>query len=81
MTTTEPGGGADGGSGEDWDGGWEAHAQRQRSAWLSATPAQRLRWLETAVAFAARVGALPRSRRRGGGGSSGTAPPPPASEG
>jgi hypothetical protein len=40
--------------------GWEAHRREQREAWLSATPGQRLAWLEAAIAFAYRAGALPR---------------------
>jgi hypothetical protein len=45
---------------EDWVGGWDAHADEQRRARLEATPAQRLAWLEQAIAFAHSVGALPR---------------------
>lgn len=41
-----------------WDGGYEAHERRQREAWLRSTPAQRLEWLEQAIAFAHRAGAL-----------------------
>jgi hypothetical protein len=44
----------------EWVGGWEAHADEQRRAQLQATPAQRLEWLEQAIAFAHAVGALPR---------------------
>lgn len=40
--------------------GWEAHGSAQRAAWLGATPLQRLRWLEEAIAAAFRTGALPR---------------------
>jgi hypothetical protein len=40
--------------------GWEAHRREQREAWLWATPGQRLAWLEDAIAFAYRAGALPR---------------------
>lgn len=43
---------------EDWDGGWEAHERRQRQAWLRTTPAQRMAWLESAIEFARRAGAL-----------------------
>ena len=50
--------------GDDWDGGWEATAERQRRAWLQATPAQRLAWLEQAISFAHEVGALPRPEDR-----------------
>lgn len=62
--TDEPRGGD---RGVGWDGGWEAHARRRRRAWLRSTPAQRLRWLEEAVAFAARAGALPRRTPVAGG--------------
>jgi hypothetical protein len=44
----------------DWDGGWDAHEDEQRRAQLQATPAQRLAWLEQAIAFAHAAGALPR---------------------
>lgn len=44
-----------------WSGSWQAHRHQQRRAWLAATPAQRLAWLESAIAFAHRAGALPRS--------------------
>lgn len=49
---------------EDWDGGWEAHEDRQRRSRLQSTPAQRLAWLEQAIAFAHRAGALPRRDQR-----------------
>lgn len=42
------------------DGGWEASERRQRAAIAAATPAQRLEWLEDAIRFAVRAGALPR---------------------
>ena len=45
----------------DWDGGYDAHEARQRRAWLDSTPAQRLEWLEQAIAFAHAAGALGRS--------------------
>lgn len=44
---------------EAWDGGWEAHHLAQTQAWAAATPDQRLAWLEAAIAFAHRSGALP----------------------
>lgn len=47
---------------KEWDGGWSAHRRRQRDAWLATTPDQRLAWLEEAIAFAHRAGALPRRR-------------------
>lgn len=40
--------------------GWEAHREEQLIAVAEASPAQRLAWLEEAIAFAFRVGALPR---------------------
>lgn len=46
----------------DWDGSWEAHHDRQRTMWLQTSPAQRLAWLEQAIALAHRTGALPRRR-------------------
>ena len=49
---------------EDWDGGWEAHEDRQRRSRLQSSPAQRLAWLEQAIAFAHRAGALPRRDAR-----------------
>ncbi len=46
--------------GGDPTGGWEAHEAEQRRAWLQTSPAQRLAWLEQAIAFAHQAGALPR---------------------
>lgn len=40
--------------------GWEAHRRDQRRREALATPLQRLRWLEEAIAFAYHSGALPR---------------------
>ena len=40
--------------------GWEAHRMDELDRALMTTPAQRLRWLEAAIAFAYRAGALPR---------------------
>jgi hypothetical protein len=40
--------------------GLERAAREQRDAWLRTTPAQRLAWLEDAIAFAARAGAIPK---------------------
>lgn len=40
--------------------GWEAHRREKLVAGLALTPAQRLAWLEEAIAFAHRAGALPR---------------------
>lgn len=39
--------------------GWEEHRIDQLRRTASATPLQRLRWLEEAIAFAFRAGALP----------------------
>lgn len=39
--------------------GWKAAEQVQRAAIAAATPAERLAWLEDAIRFAARAGALP----------------------
>jgi hypothetical protein len=42
---------------------WESHRREQLRARASTTPARRLAWLEEAIAFARRAGALPgRSR-------------------
>ena len=40
--------------------GWETHRRDQLVMGTAATPLQRLRWLEEAIAFAFRAGALPR---------------------
>ena len=38
----------------DWDaGGWSGARQAQEDAWLATTPAERLAWLEEAIAFRA----------------------------
>lgn len=49
---------SEGPSSED---GWEAHRRAELESSLLATPAQRLRWLEQAIVFAHRAGALPRT--------------------
>jgi hypothetical protein len=49
--------------------GWEVHRREQILRTTAATPLQRLRWLEDAIAFAFRAGALPRSASPGGKGS------------
>jgi hypothetical protein len=41
-------------------GDFDAAAERTLEASLAATPAERLRWLEEALAFAMKMGALPR---------------------
>ncbi len=46
------------------DFGWEGTRQRQLTAGLAATPAQRLAWLEDAIRLAHRTGALPRRSAR-----------------
>lgn len=40
--------------------GWEAHRRAELEGVLKTTPAERLRWLEQAIEFAFRAGALPR---------------------
>jgi hypothetical protein len=47
---------------DEWGAGWEAHRVHQLTLALSATPAQRLAWLEEVLILAHRVGALPRPR-------------------
>lgn len=49
------------------DATWPDQRDAQVEAWLATTPAQRLAWLEEAIAFAHRVGALPRQRDPQGG--------------
>jgi hypothetical protein len=51
------------------EGFWREHRADQVRRTASATPLQRLRWLEEAIAFAARAGAIRRdpSRQAGGG--------------
>jgi len=43
----------------EWRGDFRSAEDRLLDASLSATPSQRLRWLEEALAFAAKMGALP----------------------
>lgn len=45
---------------------WSTHRDAQLDAWSATTPLERLLWLEEALAFAHRAGALRRSE-----------PPPP----
>ena len=40
--------------------GWEQDRRDKVTLWLSATPTQRLRWLEEMIRFAWQCGALPR---------------------
>lgn len=42
----------------EWRSDFEAASERTLEASLAATPSQRLAWLEEALAFAYRVGAL-----------------------
>ncbi len=42
------------------DVAWTDHRDAQIDAWLTTTPAERLAWLEEAIGFAHRAGALPR---------------------
>jgi hypothetical protein len=49
---------------DDWRGDYRAAEENRLDASLAATPSQRLQWLEEALAFAAKVGALPKDDRR-----------------
>ncbi len=42
----------------DGDPGWDEHARQRVRDWLDTTPAQRLAWLQEAIVFARRAGAL-----------------------
>lgn len=42
----------------EWRGDFAAAEERTLEAFLAATPEERLQWLEEALAFAARMGAL-----------------------
>jgi hypothetical protein len=44
--------------GSDGTAGWEDHRRQQLVGWLATSPAQRLAWLERAIAFAVEAGAL-----------------------
>lgn len=50
------------GSEEEWRADFRSAEARALDGWLAATPSQRLQWLEEALAFAARMGALPERR-------------------
>lgn len=50
------------GAGQDWGGSFEDAWKRQVLAGLSVSPAERLRWLEEAIRFADKAGALPKRR-------------------
>jgi hypothetical protein len=43
----------------DGTAGWDDHRHQQLVDWLTTSPAQRLAWLERAIAFAVEAGALP----------------------
>jgi hypothetical protein len=47
-----------------WSGSFRDAEERLLQSTLSATPSQRLQWLEEALRFAWKVGALPRDDRR-----------------
>lgn len=49
----------DEGAGDEWDGTWKGTERAQLEAALTATPAQRLVWLEEAMRLAHASGALP----------------------
>lgn len=51
--------GEDGKAEEEWDASWAGMERAQFEAILSATPAQRLAWLEEALRLAHASGALP----------------------
>lgn len=44
----------------DWRADFKAAEDLTLEASLAMTPSERLRWLEEAIAFAAKMGALPR---------------------
>ncbi len=48
---------------DEWRGDFASSRDAQLDAWAGATPSQRLRWLEEALAFAHRMGALPERER------------------
>jgi hypothetical protein len=43
---------------DEWDAGWESARRELLKSTLAATPAQRLAWLEEALEFAFRAGAI-----------------------
>ena len=47
------------------DAGWEADRLDKAAIWSSATPAQRLAWLEEMIRLAWQSGALPRKEEAG----------------
>jgi hypothetical protein len=48
---------------DEWQAGWQSHRHRQLTSGLAATAAERLAWLEEAIALAWMTGALPRPSR------------------
>ena len=50
-------------SNQSWDTSWEGAERRLLETTLRATPAQRLQWLEEAIALAHRSGALTKPRQ------------------
>lgn len=60
---------------------WEADRREKLAAGLALTPAERLAWLEEAIAFAHRAGALPRRTVGGEGREEGPAPEAPGDSG
>ena len=42
----------------DWQADWEDNERAELRSWLSATPVQRLAWLEEALELAHQAGAL-----------------------
>lgn len=62
--------------GNEWSCSWEAVRDAQQAAVLRATPAERLAWLEEAIALAHRSGALPRPRAQSGLPNYSVPPPP-----
>ncbi len=56
---------SDGPAHQAWHCAWDDARRRSFTRALALTPAERLRWLEDAIAFAHRAGALPRPRAAG----------------
>lgn len=48
---------------DNWQADWTAHEMAQLDGWLTATPAQRLAWLEEALQLAYKAGAIDVSRK------------------
>jgi hypothetical protein len=63
MKVTGPAPSENSSSSSDWQAdGWESARKRKLTLGLDATPADRLAWLEQAIALAWATGALPRPR-------------------